>query len=59
MKENIKNRYQFLDTLGEGTFGKVKVACLISNPSKKYAIKSIPRDMVDQVGKNKLMSVMD
>lgn len=47
VKENIQNRYRFLNTLGEGTFGKVKVACLISNPSKKYAIKSIPRDMVD------------
>ena len=47
VKERIQNRYRFLNTLGEGTFGKVKVACLISNPSKKYAVKSIPRDMVD------------
>jgi hypothetical protein len=47
VKDNIQHRYRFLNTLGEGSFGKVKVACLIDNPSKKYAIKSIPRDIVD------------
>ena len=53
VKDNIQQRYRFLNTLGEGSFGKVKVACLIDNPSKKYAIKSIPRDIVDQHGKDK------
>ena len=53
VKDNIQHRYRFLNTLGEGSFGKVKVACLIDNPSKKYAIKSIPRDIVDYHGKER------
>mmetsp|Transcript_39304 Transcript_39304/g.60030 ORF Transcript_39304/g.60030 Transcript_39304/m.60030 type:complete len:115 (+) Transcript_39304:336-680(+) len=40
-------RYNFERTLGEGAFGKVKIASLIENPTKKFAIKSIPRKLLD------------
>jgi serine/threonine protein kinase len=40
-------RYNFEKTLGEGAFGKVKVASLVDDPKKKFAIKSIPRRLID------------
>ena len=47
VRENIKMRYQFEKTLGEGAFGKVKIASLHSDPTRKFAIKSIPRHLMD------------
>ena len=47
VRENIQMRYRFEKTLGEGAFGKVKIASLIDNPSKKFAVKSIPRKLID------------
>jgi hypothetical protein len=38
----------FGKTLGEGAFGKVKVAHLHENKKKKFAIKSIPREILDK-----------
>lgn len=52
-KENIKERYLFEETLGEGAFGKVKVASLLENRNKKFAIKSIPRCVIDEIGKQR------
>ena len=46
--ESIHKRYRFEKTLGEGAFGKVKVASLLANPEKKYAIKSIPRELIQK-----------
>jgi hypothetical protein len=40
-------RYKFEKTLGEGAFGIVKVASLLSDSSRKFAIKSIPRNLID------------
>ena len=34
--------------MGEGAFGKVKLAKLIKDPTKRYAIKSIPRELIDR-----------
>ena len=48
VSENIQIRYFFEKTLGEGAFGKVKIASLHENRNKKFAIKSIPRDMLDK-----------
>ena len=39
--------------MGEGAFGKVKIASLHENPGKKFAIKSIPRELMDLAGKMK------
>lgn len=50
VRENIQVRYVFEKMIGEGAFGKVNIACLRSNPTKKFAIKSIPRDILDQAG---------
>ena len=51
MRENIQLRYKFEKTLGEGASGKVKIGSLHSDPSRKFAIKSIPRILMDsQVG---------
>jgi len=47
VQEKITRRYKFDKTLGEGAFGKVKIAWLHQNPDKKYAIKSIPRSLLD------------
>ena len=43
-------RFVFEKMIGEGAFGKVNIASLRSNPTKKFAIKSIPRDILDQAG---------
>ena len=48
VSENIQIRYFFEKTLGEGAFGKVKIASLRENRKKKFAIKSIPRDMLEK-----------
>ncbi|KAL4464857.1 hypothetical protein ABPG74_011418 [Tetrahymena malaccensis] len=43
--ENIRNVYNISDTvLGKGTFGTVKEASLISNPSKRFAVKCISKE---------------
>ena len=47
VRENIILRYKFEKTLGEGAFSKVKIASLHSDPSRKFAIKSIPRHLMD------------
>ena len=47
VRENIQLRYKFEKTLGEGAFGKVKIASLHSDPTRKFAIKSIPRHLMD------------
>jgi hypothetical protein len=44
-RENVQNRYRFEKPLGEGAFGKVKVASLHADHAKKYAVKSIPRSL--------------
>lgn len=58
-RANIRDRYKFEKTLGEGAFGKVKVASLIQNPSKKFAIKSIPRSLIQRkIEEKKTTSVL-
>lgn len=42
-REQITKKYRFEKVLGEGAQGKVKVASLRADKSKKFAIKSIPR----------------
>lgn len=42
-REHITKKYRFEKVLGEGAQGKVKVASLRADESKKFAIKSIPR----------------
>ena len=44
-REAVATRYRFEKPLGEGAFGKVKVASLIADNTKKFAIKSIPRHL--------------
>lgn len=34
--------------IGTGNFGTVRIASQISNPGKMYAIKSIPREKIDE-----------
>jgi len=41
-------KYHVLHPIGEGAFGKVKIASLHENRKKKFAIKSIPRDMLEK-----------
>jgi hypothetical protein len=47
VREKIQLRYKFEKTLGEGAFGKVKIGSLHSDPTRKFAIKSIPRHLMD------------
>ena len=46
--ELIHKTFRFEKVLGEGAYGKVKVASLRADNSKKYAIKSIPRDLFNK-----------
>lgn len=46
MKEDIRIVYEMKRIIGTGNFGTVRLASPWSNPSKLYAIKSIPRDKV-------------
>lgn len=48
VSESIKKQYKFGKILGEGAFGKVKQATLLADPSKVFAIKSIPRELIDK-----------
>ena len=48
VSENIQLRYRFEKTLGEGLFGKVKIASLIENNKQKFAIKSIDRKIFEK-----------
>ena len=48
IKEDIKQKYKFEKILGEGAFGKVKMASIIGDPDRKFAIKSIPRHLLDK-----------
>lgn len=50
IRENIQDRFKFEKMIGEGAFGKVNIASLRQNPAKKFAIKSIPREILDQAG---------
>ncbi|KAM8975815.1 NUAK family SNF1-like kinase 2 [Pelodytes ibericus] len=43
-KHNLKHRYEFLETLGKGTYGRVKRAR--DNQGKEVAIKSIRKDRI-------------
>ena len=46
--ENIKMQYKFGKILGEGAYGKVKLATLLADPTKVFAIKSIPRNLMEK-----------
>ena len=50
-REYIAKKYRFEKVLGEGAFGKVKVASLRADASKKFAIKSIPRSIFTKSAK--------
>lgn len=43
-KHNLKHRYEFLETLGKGTYGKVKKA--VERSGKMVAIKSIKKENI-------------
>lgn len=47
-REVIGVKYRFEKPLGEGAFGKVKVASFIADNTKKFAVKSIPRSLFCQ-----------
>jgi hypothetical protein len=46
VKEDIRIVYEMKKLIGTGNFGTVRLASPWSNPSKLYAIKSIPKDKV-------------
>lgn len=43
-KHNLKHRYEFLETLGKGTYGKVKKA--VERSGRMVAVKSIRKDKI-------------
>ena len=47
LDENIENNYKFGKVIGGGHFGTVRIACLINDQSKKFAIKTINKDSID------------
>jgi serine/threonine protein kinase len=45
--EDIKKVYKFGNVIGKGKFGCVRVATHYSNPKRKFAIKSIFREAIE------------
>jgi hypothetical protein len=43
IKSDIRKRYKFMKILGEGSFGTVREANDIENPSLSFAIKTVPK----------------
>ena len=46
-REDIRLIYTMGRILGTGTFGTVRLACKAGFPSKKFAVKSLPRRKVE------------
>jgi serine/threonine protein kinase len=46
-REDIRLVYTFKERLGSGSFGSVRTAYKTRNESKLYAVKSIPRDLIE------------
>lgn len=46
--DNIKDIYQLGKPIGSGNFGTVRLASPHSNPNKIFAIKSIPREKIEE-----------
>lgn len=42
---NVRSRYEFVKTLGKGTYGKVKLA-IEKDTGRKYAVKTIRKDRI-------------
>lgn len=47
VKEDIRKVYKLNKIVGSGNFGTVRLANPVSNPDKVFAIKSIPREIID------------
>ena len=47
-REDIRLIYQFEHRIGEGSFGTVRLACKTSNPLKKFAIKTLSREKIEE-----------
>lgn len=48
VKEDIRKVYKMNKIIGSGNFGTVRLAHPLSNPNKVFAVKSIPRDIIDK-----------
>lgn len=48
VKEDIRKVYKMSKIIGSGNFGTVRLAHPHSNPNKVFAVKSIPRDIIDK-----------
>lgn len=46
--EDIKKVYKLTKVIGSGNFGTVRLASPWNNPHKVYAVKSIPREKVEE-----------
>lgn len=46
-REDIRLVYTMEKVLGSGNFGTARLAHKVGNPSKKFAIKSLPRKKVE------------
>ena len=47
MTDDIKDVYVFTKKIGSGNFGTVRLAHPKNNPNKVFAIKTIPRDKIE------------
>ena len=48
VNEDIRTIYKLGKLIGSGNFGTVRLASSKSNPQKVFAIKSIPREIIDK-----------
>lgn len=47
MTDNIKDIYDIKKLIGSGNFGTVRLATPKSNPNKIFALKTIPREKIE------------
>ena len=48
VKEDIRSMYKFEKELGSGAFGSVRVCSRIGQEDKKYAVKTIKREIIKE-----------
>jgi len=48
-REDLSKRYQVLNEIGAGRYGTVRRARLRADPEKKFAVKSVPKELVEDM----------
>ena len=58
-KDDIRKQYAFQSSIGEGSFGAVKIAHLKKDKSKRFAVKSIKKEEFRSASEMRMVLQMD